>query len=232
MFNVEVIALRLAHMRAGIEFGMRVKELAENLEVLSYKEYNPDQPRDDHGRWTNGGGNTDILIGGSGNDTIGSGNKLDTMYQSLDEATQKRAQAIYGETSGLTPVLINPNGNPYNSNNWNPNSTEQLNTAKTYIGIVSDRNSYVNYALPSDTNNPIEAAAWASSLNSAINGSDGSQLDSRVTNFFIRQDGVGTQAPNWPNLQLHMSLGPFNNVGGGDVPKGPNTYIDFYGKKK
>lgn len=60
------------------------------------------------------------------------------------------------------------------------------------------------------------------------------QLDDRVTNFFLRQDGIGHQAPRtWPEtLKVIVTVGPFNNVGGGDVPRGPNAYSDFYGKEE
>jgi len=58
-------------------------------------------------------------------------------------------------------------------------------------------------------------------------------LPVNVTHFFIRQEGQGSQKPPWAeNMILSKSYGPFRNIGGGDVPKGDKTYIDFYQEKK
>ncbi len=148
----------------------------------------------------------------------------------LDPATVQRAQAIYGETAGLTPILLDPNGNPYDPENWDADSEDALSTARAFVGIISDRNSDVNFSTPTDPNNAIQMQAWQSSVDAAIDGVNGAPLDSRISNFFIRQEGIGPQSPNWPGLTKYMSIGPFNNVGGGDVPRGNKTYIDFYGK--
>jgi hypothetical protein len=190
--------------------------------IKAFLKYNPDQPRvpagsPDGGEWAPGGGrdkNPDTGLRKAPNKTI-----------------EKRAKAIYGETAGLTPQLKNPKSSPYNRSNWDADSAVQLETARTYIGIVSDRNPNVNYAAPANANNSIQAQTWSDAVDAAINGNNSSQLNQNVTNFFLRQEGIGRQTPQgWGNLERHLSLGPFNNVGGGDVPKGPNTYIDFYGK--
>ena len=34
------------------------------------------------------------------------------------------------------------------------------------------------------------------------------------------------------HVELHKSFGPFRNVGGGDVPKGDEAYIQFYKPEK
>jgi hypothetical protein len=107
-----------------------------------------------------------------------------------------------------------------------------LTIGRVYIGIVSERNSGVWSAEPTDLNNPVQAQAWNAALDAASKGADGSQLDSRITNFYFRQDGVGIQMPSsWRNKTLYLSIGPFNNVGGGDTPRGSKTYIDFYDNK-
>ena len=49
-----------------------------------------------------------------------------------------------------------------------------------------------------------------------------------VNNFFLRQAGIGRQAPPWANGQPEFTYGPFINVGGGDVPKGRRTFLDVY----
>ena len=148
----------------------------------------------------------------------------------LDPKTEKRAQAIYGETSGLTPKLINPKVSPYKKSNWEAKSAERLHAARTFIGIISERNPLVHFASPTNFENSIQSQVWVHSVEAAMNAANSTLLDPHVTNFFLRQDGVGRQVPPWPEFIRYESLGPFNNVGGGDVPIGPNTYIDFYGK--
>lgn len=154
------------------------------------------------------------------------------LRQPPDYPTGRRASAIYGETSGLTPQLKDPKGNPYNPANWREDSARRLLTARTYVGIVSERNPRVHFSLPPDSANAIEERVWNDSVDAAIAGTNPDHLDERVTNFFLRQEGIGRQSPeSWPkSLKVLVTVGPFNNAGGGDVPRGPNTYIDFYGK--
>ena len=45
---------------------------------------------------------------------------------------------------------------------------------------VSDRNSTVNYAVPSDPSNSIQSNVWNIAVSAAIMGSDSSQLDSNI----------------------------------------------------
>ncbi|MFZ4124722.1 MAG: hypothetical protein ACOYJ2_01450 [Rickettsiales bacterium] len=181
--------------------------------------YKPTQPRHprghpDGGQWTREGG----------------GRRLENTARDTNAKTRKRARAIYGETSGLTPILKDPKKSPYNPANWEPDSAARLKRARTYIGIVSMRNPRVHYASPSDPKNPIQSRVWKDSVDASIAGDDETQLDKRVDHFFLRQEGIGRQTPPWPELERVHSIGPFNNIGGGDVPKGPKTYIDFYGK--
>jgi len=141
-----------------------------------------------------------------------------------------RAAVIYGETAGLRPALLDPNRSVDDPANWDPASADRLATARVYVGIVSDRNSNVWSDWPTDPNNPIQARAWGLAMDAAARGADETQLDGRITNFFMRQDGVGPQAPDWPGYRRYLSLGPFYNVGGGAAGAGPRTYIDFYGR--
>jgi len=191
----------------------------------TFAKYSADQPRvpaghPDGGQWTDGGG------GGANRKPQTSGG----LRKVLDKKTKKRAEAIYGETSGLTPQLLNPKRSVYDPKNWNSDSAKKLHRARIGIGIVSERNPKVNYAEPSDPNNAIQAQTWSLAVDAGISAGDDTALDPRVTHFFLRQRGTGRQTPPWPELTRYYSMGPFNNVGGGDVPKGPNTYIDFYGK--
>ncbi len=194
--------------------------------------FNPDEPRDWHGRWTTGGSADSAALqdppvyaqaatGAAG---------VTGRPRDQDQATLDRAAVIYGETAGLKPALLNRNGSLYDPANWDPASADRLATARMYIGIVSERNPDVWSDWPTDPDNPIQAQAWNLAMDAAVRGADGTQLDSRITNFFMRQEGVGPQAPNWPGSRRYLSLGPFYNVGGGAAPAGPETYIDFYGE--
>jgi len=141
----------------------------------------------------------------------------------------RRATAIYGETAGLRPTPLDPTASSNDTSNWDAASAAQLAQARTYVGIVSDRNPVVYRAEPSDPSNPQRARAWSQAIDAAQNGADGTQLDPRITQFYMRQEGVGPQAPTGWTTHVMLSLGPFHNVGGGDVPRGPETYVDFYG---
>jgi hypothetical protein len=53
-----------------------------------------------------------------------------------DHDLHRVAGAIYGETGGLVPQLLNPHGNPLNSNNWDPASAKQLHDARAQLGAM------------------------------------------------------------------------------------------------
>lgn len=215
--------------RLALAWYLRKGRVPRNIcEILTasleaFQKYNADQPRvpagsPDGGQWTDGDGSN------------GNPSPSDGLRRAPDKKAEKRAKAIYGETSGLTPKLLNPNKNPYNPKNWNSDSASKLHLARAYIGVVSGRNPKVRYAVPTDPKNGIQAQTWGLAVDAAISGGDGTILDPRVTHFFLRQEGVGRQTPPWQGFSRYYSIGPFNNVGGGDVPRGSNTFIDFYGK--
>jgi len=197
--------------------------------------YNPDQPRVPAGQ-TGGGEWTSEEGGGSGEDAdmddddivlVAEGSEPST---GIDRSTRERARAIYGETASLRPALIDAKVSPDKPSNWNAESAAQLATARAYVGVVSDRNPSVHRDSPGKSAGTLDLRAWDQAVAAARPSTDGSQLDPRITHFFLRQDGIGPQSPPWPGAQRILSLGPFFNVGGGDVPRGPATYIDFYGK--
>ena len=193
-----------------------------------YCKFSPDQPRapartPEGGQW--------IDAGGGGRKPSKKPREPGDLRRAPDKPTEKRAQAIYGETSGLLPQLLNPGKNPYAQENWNSDSARKLHVARVYIGVVAQRNPKVHYAVPTDPANSIESQAWSLSIDAAIEAGNDSVADARITHFFLRQGGVGRQIPPWPELRRYYSMGPFINMGGGDVPQGSNTYIDFYGKK-
>jgi len=189
------------------------------------KAYDPDEPRvpagnPDGGQWTGDGGGSGVQVAENGN--------AQSDRPKYDEKTLKRARVIYGETSGLRPALLNPNGSPNDPANWDSASAAELAKARLYVGIVSERNSKVWSNEPSDPNNSIQARAWDLALDAAGKGADSSQLDSRVKNFTMRQ---GYQPSPWPEKKRYMSFGPFYSVGGGAIGRGSQSYIDFYGSK-
>lgn len=201
-------AFRLFAAEKLLDTGVAPRELMTGLGLDPWPldalaKFDPGQPRDDHGRWTSGG---------------------------LDPQTQRRAETVYGETSGLRPALIDPKASPNNPANWDSASVSQLATARAYVGIVSDRNNKVNRATPPDLPNVFQSRAWDQAVDAANQGGDGSRLDPRITQFYMRQDRVGPQAPKGWTSHCMLSIGPFYSVGGGKaVARGPKTYVDFYG---
>jgi RHS repeat-associated protein len=137
------------------------------------------------------------------------------------------AEAAYGETAGLFPQLVQGN-NVYNPRIWDSSSYAELQLARQWIADVRERNAYTNRARPRNLRNPIEQRIWQD-CQRAAEAAENFDLPNDVKHFFLRQDGVGRQTPAWAsNTRPYRSFGPFINVGGGDVPKGSATYIDFY----
>ena len=149
-----------------------------------------------------------------------------TLRNSTQErARQHKAAVIFGETSGLRSE-VGKNGKPITTPGADPN----LKKARENVADVSARNGRVYSRTPSaaELKNPQVRAAWQASQAAAA-ASNGSLPG---YNFFIRQAGVGPQRPSaragWGQGKPVREYGPFINVGGGDVPKGPKTYIDIY----
>ena len=180
--------------------------------------FDPGASRDERGRWTNGGN----LLTMSDTQSAPS--------PAADPATTHRATAIYGETAGLRPRLLDPAKSPNDPANWELSSAAQLAQARAYVGIVSDRNNAVHRVGPPDGSNHLESRAWSQAVEAARQGSDDSQLDPRITQFVLREGNDGPKTPRGWTSHVMLSLGPFYNVGGGDIAAGPQTFIDFYGK--
>jgi hypothetical protein len=176
---------------------------------------------------------------GAGKYLIGIGDTASVVrYAWLEslKAQQQKAEVGYGETSGLLPQRAanapapgkGKKENPYAPSTWDKASAEQLQKGRENIMDISERNSTVRKATASS--NSIEQEIWGLNVDAASH-SDGS-LPGKY--FFIRQDGVGNQHPSkkagYGQGTPITSYGPFRNVGGGDVPRGNNTYIDIYDK--
>ncbi|MGA9854685.1 MAG: hypothetical protein WBR29_05345 [Gammaproteobacteria bacterium] len=140
-------------------------------------------------------------------------------------AQQQKTAVIFGETSGLKSE-VDKNGKPVTTPGADPN----LKTARENVADISTRNSKVYSRTPTaaELKNPQVRAAWQASQAAAA-GSNGS-LPGHF--FFLRQAGVGPQRPSarqgWGQGNPIREYGPFTNGGGGDVPRGNQTYIDIY----
>ncbi|SRR5579885_2536571 len=99
-------------------------------------------------------------------------------------------------------------------------------------GFCWKRNRTVHSHRPSakELKNPQARKAWEDSQRAA-RASDGSKPGKY---FFIRQGGEGKQRPSesagFGQGDPIREYGPFRNAGGGDVPKGDQTYVDIYNK--
>lgn len=94
---------------------------------------------------------------------------------------------------------------------------------------ISERNRNVAHAKPGKNAGQIEKSVWNDN-EQAAKRSDGTLPGNH---FFIRQAGVGPQRPTKAARfgqagRPIRSYGPCVNVGGGDVPKGNQTYVDIY----
>ncbi|MFA7229890.1 MAG: hypothetical protein WC071_01340 [Victivallaceae bacterium] len=154
---------------------------------------------------------------------------LANLRMNLDEGLK----AAYGETRNLFPQfkdgIVRPN--LYNPSAYNPESARMLAEARRLIAEIRSVNSLVNNVDGSITENPIEQRVWQDTASALEN--TGKTLSLGLTNFFIRQDGIGRQKPDYlKDAEPVFSIGPFLKRGkGGDVPEGDQTYIDFYSLK-
>lgn len=146
-------------------------------------------------------------------------------YRKIAEL-EKAAEVAYGELAGVYPRRIDPNTPIYKEDNWEPASLDDLQKARAIMIEVAKRNSKVQRARPNG-DNVIEQMQWRLSKEAAEKA--GTLTPADVRHYFIRQEGVGKQKPYFaPNATPYLTLGPFYNSGGGDVPKGNKTYVDFY----
>ena len=156
--------------------------------------------------------------------------RIDPFGLADSDGVSQITRAIYGETRGLYPQQ-SKRGSIYDPGTWEISSEIGLNSARRAIGEVSLRNDRVHRVDGSECQDAISHRAWIDSEAAAL---DVDNLDSllppKVTRFYLRQEGIGKQRPSDlpANLKPVQSYGPFYNGGGGDVPKGNRTYIDFY----
>lgn len=150
-------------------------------------------------------------------------------------SAKELAMAVYGETSGLFPAPA-ARGTPYDPRNWSKGfssgASGDLLLARRMIAETRKGNKRTRLAvLPARPDRP-SLLAWYCCANAAEDAAGATLYpvpEGRRLHFFIRQEGRGPRkAPYLAAYEPVMSFGPFVNVGGGDVPAGGATYIDFY----
>jgi hypothetical protein len=142
----------------------------------------------------------------------------------------QRQMAIYGETASLYPHSLDPNGPHNDPKNWEADSWDNLQRARTYVGIVARRNGDTHWEWPDFGKIP-EREVWNRAEEPAYRSADDSLLDPNITHFAIRGDGDPTDF--FPGMRRQLTIGPFRKIGPADkgrVPPGNNAFVEFYGK--
>lgn len=103
----------------------------------------------------------------------------------------------------------------------------QLRLARSWMARVRLVNPKVNEKAEPGSN-PIEQRAWQDAMSAAMTA-NGVAMPSGVTHYYQRQGPMPASAPSWAQGKPLKTFRPFINTGGGDVPKGPDMYIDFFG---
>jgi hypothetical protein len=145
-------------------------------------------------------------------------------------SAEDRAKVIFGETSGLYPQSIDPEGPENDPRNWVSDSFDNLQAARRYIGIVASRNRKRESKIP-NPEIPLEVEVWENAMSAGTAAQNNPDLlDARITNFYIRGDRNRTKEA-FKGLSKFLTIGPFRSVGKGDAGAGNNVYIEFYGKR-
>lgn len=150
-------------------------------------------------------------------------------------AESELASAVYAETGGLFPRQAKP-GSVYDASTWaddfEPGGTHDLRRARRMVAEARKWNKRTHVRPPPAASDVLARRSWA--VCEAAAGEVGAheafpiEYGERL-HFFIRQAGVGVQKPAYLTGVFPVaSFGPFVNVGGGDVPAGASTHIDFY----
>jgi LysM repeat protein len=151
------------------------------------------------------------------------------------------AGIVYGETSSLRPALKNPTAGAAVSN-YDAESEQKLQDAREKIAEIARKTGggrVANPATPTkeELKNDDVRRAWESAQKAAT---DSKEKDCGTSDHFVlwpSNDGGKTPVADpkipqdWPYSQkdkITQSYGPFRNRGGGDTPKGDNTYVFIY----
>lgn len=146
------------------------------------------------------------------------------------ESNRPLAGIVFGETAGLRPL------------DGHESSRRQLREARRWIARVAIARRHRGVARPvyptiAEQRIPYVMDVWSACQRAADLAPSlaSSSVDGRrVLHFLIRQGGSASAGgqparPAWARGHVPiMSFGPFRCVGGGDVPRGDETYIDFF----
>lgn len=145
------------------------------------------------------------------------------------------ASAVYAETGGLYPAKVRP-GSVYDVSTYllgdGPGSEGDLRRARMMVAETRKLNKKTHMREKPRASDRLSMRVWEQCYAAAEAVMHGEfyplKADERL-HFFIRQEGVGRRTASYlKGFSPVASYGPFINVGGGDVPPGPRTYIDFY----
>ena len=143
--------------------------------------------------------------------------------------------AVYAETGGLFPRRI-AEGSIYDAATWaddfDAGSVYDLRCARRMVAEARKSNKRTHLRARPPASDRLATRAWLAceqaSKDAMLREVYPIEPGERL-HFFIRQDGEGAQkAPYLYGYEPVVSYGPFVNVGGGDVPAGAATYLDFY----
>lgn len=158
-------------------------------------------------------------------------------------AGDELAGYAFGETSGLRPQWRDPNG-PKTEENYDPASVERLRQARKAIcEVIRNRvrarrgaGAYRTTPTQEELQNPHTARIWELCRAAAGEAVTAPGLAQECQHFYIRagteregESGPYRDRPTWAGNSLPThSYGPFRNVGGGDVRRGDDIYVDVY----
>jgi hypothetical protein len=156
-----------------------------------------------------------------------------TIIPYTDEKRGNISRVSFGETGGLYPTKNGQKGSLYQPKDWDEQMTAQLLKCRAAITLVAGRGERHKTALP-NTSNAVERMLAAYHLTDNFPPVDIEIASDPTVRFFFlspKKDAkhTGLNYDNW-DVKMVKAYGPFYNVGGGDVPKGP-TYVLFYSVK-
>ena len=148
---------------------------------------------------------------------------------------EELASAAYAETGGLYPAKVKP-GSIYDVSTYRrgdgPGSSGDLRRARMMIAETRKLNKKTHLRAKPPASDELSMRVWdecVEAAKAAVAGEVYPLGHHERLHFFIRQEGVGRRTAAYlKNYEPVASYGPFINVGGGDVPRGDRTHVDFY----
>ena len=138
----------------------------------------------------------------------------------------------FGETSGLYPLenVNNPtNDEIYNPEKWDYDISLKLLEARAAIHLIATRNKELHSNTPANTGLEKTITPWHITVNFPT--VDKAIKDDADVKYFYLSPDINAKHTGLDytlyDVTIVKSYGPFYNIGGGDVKKGP-VYILFY----